>query len=277
MSTLAIPRAFVWRRLHSLMGLWLVLFLMEHLLANSQAALWLGDHGQGFVNMVNGIHNLPYLQVIEVTLLGIPILIHGILGMKYLLTSKLNFHRTDGSAPAIRTGRNLAYSWQRITSWVLLIGLILHVVNFRFLHYPDQVQVDNQDGYTTVISNDDGLESLACRLNVILYDQDDLPPYLGTHYRLESNEKVALTKDFGTASLLGVRNEFKNPIYASLYTLFVLAACFHAFNGFWTFLITWGWILKASAQRAWISVAMLLMLGIVFLGLSAIWGSYWIK
>lgn len=63
----AIPKAFIWRRLHSLMGLWLVLFLIEHLLTNSQAALWLGDNGRGFVNMVNAIHNLPYLEVIELT------------------------------------------------------------------------------------------------------------------------------------------------------------------------------------------------------------------
>ena len=49
-ATAVIPRAFIWRRLHSLMGLWLVLFLGEHLLTNSQAALWLGDNGKGFVD-----------------------------------------------------------------------------------------------------------------------------------------------------------------------------------------------------------------------------------
>lgn len=36
-----LPSAFIWRRAHSLTGLWLVLFLIEHLLTNSQAALFL--------------------------------------------------------------------------------------------------------------------------------------------------------------------------------------------------------------------------------------------
>ena len=60
MSTSTLPSAFIWRRVHSLMGLWLVLFLMEHLLTNSQAALLLGDNGKMFVQMVNGLHNLPF-------------------------------------------------------------------------------------------------------------------------------------------------------------------------------------------------------------------------
>jgi hypothetical protein len=74
MATYTLPRAFVWRRVHSLMGLWLALFLTEHLLTNSQAALLLGDNGGGFVRTVNWIHDLPYLQVIEVFLIGTPIL-----------------------------------------------------------------------------------------------------------------------------------------------------------------------------------------------------------
>lgn len=315
------------------MGLWLVLFLMEHLLVNSQAALWLGENGRGFVDMVNGIHNLPYLQVIEVLLLGVPILIHGALGVKYLFTSKHNYHKTDGSAPIMRTGRNRAYSWQRITSWILLIGLVLHVAKFRFIDYPDQVQVGDKTTYLIPVSMDDGLYTLADRLDVTLYNtqavdqlaakiqdrtseealvavaetlkqqeygfaQGPIPHeydsqkaiLLGSaqayqndrrfvaalqRYTLESGHVVAAANDFGTASLLSVRDTFKSPIYAGLYTLFVLAACFHAFNGFWTFLLTWGWILKMSAQRAWTTVAAVLMLGIIFLGLASIWGTYW--
>ena len=96
-----------------------------------------------------------------------------------------------------------------------------------------------------------------------------------TNYQVRPGHVVAVCKDFGTASLLSVRNTFKSPLYAVLYTIFVLAACFHAFNGFWTFLITWGMVLKMSAQRTWTSVAVVLMLGIIFLGLASIWGTYW--
>lgn len=335
MATTAIPRAFIWRRVHSLMGLWLVLFLMEHLLTNSQAALWLGDNGRGFVDMVNGIHNLPFLQVIEFTLLGIPLLVHLFWGVKYLLTGKFVAGRTDGSAPSMKTGRNRAYKFQRITSWILLIGLIGHVTKFRFIDYPDSVQVADHTSYLIPVDVDNGLYTLAGRLNFTLYDSSAIAkmkssfesnsvsrtlleaanalhhtqfdPILGVvpevydpqkeiifssaekfkeeqewitaleNQKLGPHQVLAVCKDFGTASLLSVRDTFKSPIYVGLYTLFVLCACFHAFNGLWTFLITWGWILKMSAQRAWVAVTVSLMLLLLFLGLASIWGTYWIN
>jgi succinate dehydrogenase / fumarate reductase, cytochrome b subunit len=328
-------QAFIWRRIHSLMGLWLVLFLIEHLLTNSQAALWLGENGQGFVNMVNALHNLPYLEVIEITLLGVPLLIHMLWGIKYLFTSKFNSSRTDGSAPHLPLGRNRAYTWQRITSWILLLGIIGHVTKFRFLEYPLKVHVDDETVYLVKVSMDAGLYTVADRLDVDLYDaaaiqgeraeldaSDHEKVFLDAAKRIQRQEidlwtgpvpqeysdrkalllgsaqkyqakvtfvqalektqlsdgqVIACAPDFGTASLLAVRNTFKNPIYIGLYTIFVLAACFHACNGFWTFLITWGWILKIAAQRAWVTVSIVLMLILLFLGLAAVWGTYWIN
>ncbi len=269
MTTFTIPREFVWRRLHSLMGLWLVLFLSEHLLTNSQAALWLGEEGRGFVRLVNGLHNLPYLEVLELTLLGIPLLIHLVWGVRYALSSKSNSGKSDGSTPSIRTGRNRAYSWQRITSWILLFCLVGHVVKFRFLEYPAERLVGSSSYYVVTVTPDEKLSQLAKRLDVALHDQSS--PFPGAA-ALHEGEILAAAPDFGSASLLVVRDTFKNPIYIALYTLFVLVACFHAFNGFWTFLITWGLILKASAQRAWTSVALCLMIVFICLGLAAIWG-----
>lgn len=279
MAALTIPKAFIWRRLHSLMGLWLVLFLSEHLLTNSQAALWLGQEGQGFVRMVNAIHNLPYLEVIELTLLGIPLLMHLVWGVRYALTSKANSGKTDGSSPSIQTPRNRAYSWQRITSWILLVCLIGHVVKFRFLDYPEEIHFKETSHYVVTLSLDEQLPQLAKRLDVLLYNA-----HLKSSGALEKldvsslkeNEVFAVSQEFGTATLLSVRNTFKSPFYIGVYMLFVCAACFHAFNGFWTFLLTWGLILKMSAQRAWTLIAMCLMAIFIFLGLSAIWGSYWI-
>lgn len=279
-----IPRAFIWRRVHSLMGLWFVLFLMEHLLTNSQAALWLGDNGKGFVEMVNAIHNLPYLEVIEVGLLGVPILIHLVLGLKYLFTAKLNSGKSDGTAPYLPLPRNRAYTWQRITSWILLFMLIGHVVKFRFLQYPEKISTGKDTYYAVKVSMDPGLYAVSERLSVSLYDgfaiaqQKDRSLVQGLErFDLNANQVVAVAKDFGVASLLSVRNTFKQPIYLGLYTIFVLAACFHACNGFWTFLITWGWILKMAAQRAWTSVAAVMMAVLIFLGLAAIWGTYWLN
>ena len=280
MAALTVPKAFIWRRLHSLMGLWLVVFLSEHLLTHSQAALWLGQEGQGFVRMVNALHNLPYLEVVELTLLGIPLLIHLYWGVRYALTSKPNNGKTDGSTPSIPTPRNRAYSWQRITSWILLVCLIGHVVKFRFLDYPEELHSNGNSYYAVKISSDPKLPQVAKRLDVLLYDARleasgalqklDLSS-------LKENEVFAVSKEFGKATLLSVRDTFKNPFYIGVYMIFVFAACFHAFNGLWTFLLTWGWILKMSAQRAWTSIAVCLMALFIFLGLSAIWGSYWIN
>ncbi len=335
-----LPRAFIWRRLHSLMGLWLVLFLMEHLLVNSQAALFLGDSGKGFVEMVNSIHNLPYLPVIEFVLLGVPIFIHLVWGVKYLLTSKCNTRKTDGSTPSLpEYSRNRAFTWQLITSWVLLVGLIGHIVKFRFLDYPDALHYGTATHYFIPLKVDNGLYTVAERLKVSLYDAEaiakeksrfenrkdekalleardalakkemvwpesfwegPLPSSYNSQkaviftaaqkfeekarflvqlekYKLSKHEILAVCEDFGTASLLSVRDTFKNPIYVILYTLFVLAACFHAFNGLWTFLITWGIVLRMSAQKKTVTFAVGLMLIITFLGLSSIWGTYWLN
>lgn len=274
----AIPKAFIWRRLHSLMGLWLVIFLCEHLLTNSQAALWVGDSGRGFVNLVNLLHNLPYLQVIEITLLGVPFLIHMVWGIKYLFTAKPNSSYKGANVPHLPLGRNRAYTWQRITSWILLVCIIGHVVKFRFLDYPDQILMGNQTYYALKISTDPGLNAVADRIGVTLYDREKIEQEKELQkYTLTSDEVVAASKEFGAVSLLAVRNTFKNPIYIAVYTLFVLAAVFHAANGFWTFLITWGWVLKMAAQRAWVTVSIVLMGVLLFLGLAAIWGTYWIN
>ena len=126
-----IPNAFLWRRAHSLTGLWLVIFLIEHLLTNSQAALWIGDNGLGFIQAVNSLKELPHLQAIEIFLLGVPLLVHGLWGVKYLMTSKMNSFASDGSSPSLpQYPRNRAYTWQRITSWILLVGIAAHVGSY---------------------------------------------------------------------------------------------------------------------------------------------------
>lgn len=321
-----LPQAFIWRRLHSLTGLWLVLFLLEHLITNSQAALLIGESGQGFVKMVNAIHNLPYLTVIEVTLLGVPILIHMGWGIKYALTAKFNSIHSDGSKPHMKYSRNRAYTWQRITSWILVVLLIMHIVKFRFLEYPHAVNKGMpQAKYLVSVTMDPGLYTVAQRLGVELIDskkqeemkkssdsekraleraagdirEKDSPRYnpqdaiilqTAQNYRekgnltkailgfnLQRGEVVAVSPTFGTASLLAVRNTFKSWWWGGIYTVFVLSACFHAFNGLWTTILTWGWVIKASAQTGARGVAFAIMFIITFLGLAAVWGTYFLN
>ncbi len=322
-TTATISNTFIWRRLHSLMGLWLILYLVEHLIVNSQAALWIGDDGSGFISLVNSLESLPYLQVIEWIFIGVPFAIHGIWGVKRALTPKLNSYSSDGSSPSMKYGRNKAFTWQRLTSWILLIGVLGHVVQMRFLNYPKEARLNNQEQYLTPVTFDEGLYTLAGRLNTHIYTREEISNLKAQSGPVEEVPKVSLIEgvrpaDYmpekekelneiqkaremkkwikklssfhlkehqvvigaespGKAMLFMVRDTFKSPTMVFLYSIFVLAAAFHAFNGFWTSLITWGVILSYRSQKAMIPIGWLGIALLGFLGLAAIWGSYWIN
>jgi len=302
------------------MGLWLVLYLIIHLITNSQAALWIGDDGSGFVRLVNSLENLPYLQLVETVLIGIPFLVHGVWGVKRALTAKGNSRGSDGSRPGLSYGRNRAYTWQRLSSWILLVGVVGHVVQMRFVDAPKKAKSASGEQYFTKVGFDEGLYTLSARLHVGLFGPEDVAgvrkqlgemgriqgkPRLGkglyqsdeesarkilqraaqekewmealASFHLKPNEVVAVSEMPGTAFLLMVRNTFKSPVMAILYTVFLLAAAFHAFNGFWTFLITWGMILSYRSQKAMIPVSVIGMVVLSVLGLAAIWCTYWVN
>ena len=323
---------FVWARIHSLMGLGIVIYLIEHLTTNSMAALWIGQDGAGFITMVNFLHGLPYLHALEICLIGVPLAFHAVLGIKYVVGSKLNSFGSDGKSPAMKHGRNQAFTWQRITSFILLIGIIVHVVEIRFLHYPIAAKDNKQTHYLTRIGMDKGLYTLSDRLNVRIFDGNaiineknslaalsskmslvdqklkeiqsnvnlDAPikfdPESASIYNsmqrfqekkdwvnaleqrpINNYQVIAVCDNFGTATLLNVRDLFSSPIMAVFYSIFVIAAVFHAFNGLWTLLLTWGAILKMGSQRAFTKICIGLMIVFGFLGLAAVWGSYWIN
>lgn len=324
-----LPTAFVWRRTHSLMGVWMVLFLIFHLLTNSQAALFVGDDGEGFIASVQDIHKLPYLPVIETIFLAIPFAIHMFWGVKYLFTSEPNSWSTNGSKPALgEYSRNQAFTWMRLTSWLLLFAILLHVLHMRFLEAPWEAEVGGQRYYMTRITFDAGLYTLASRLDVDIYDRSriaELQPAVSnpshapeSHFSpsellfgppeetydpskaalvqeqqqskqrgrwvealsrkpIVDGEVIAVAKDFGTATLLMVRDAFKKPWLVTLYAIFVLAACFHAFNGLWTAMIKWGITLTARSQRLWLVITTVLMILVAFLGLASVIGTYWIN
>lgn len=305
-----IPSAFIWRRVHSLTGLWLVLFLIEHLLTNSQAALFIGDDGSGFVSAVNFLKGLPYLPAIEIFLLGVPFVIHGVWGIRYLLTADYNSRSTDGSKPSLpHYSRNHAYTWQRLTSWILLIGIIAHVIHMRVIDYPTSAQLGTQHLYISRVKLDNGLYTLSKRLGFELYNEQKIQeikqlilskPLVQVkndtseellaaqtqreerawlealeQWPLNEHQILAISPSFGIAELLLVRDTFKSPTMILLYSIFVLAACFHAFNGLWTFMIAWGLTLTARSQLWMRRLAISLMALITSLGFVAIWGTYW--
>lgn len=262
------PTSFLTRRLHSLTGLFLALFLMQHLFVNSQAALFFGEDGKGFIHAVNSIHSLPYLPLIELLLLGVPIFLHALWGIQILREGRFNSFKSDGTEPSLPYyGRNHAFTWQRITSWLLLIFLTLHIWNMRIVEYPQELYTLTDDGmktsYQVRVEQDEGYTTLAPRLGVTL--------------EKEGTQEMAIAPDFGTAELLVVRETFKSPIKMAFYTLFVLVACYHAFNGLWTWMITWGITLNERSQVLMLRFAYSLMVLVACLGLIAIFGTYWIN
>lgn len=325
----SIPKEFFWRRIHSIFGLLILLFLIEHFLTNSQSALLFGESGEGFIRAVNFIKNLPYLPVIEILIIGIPILVHAVLGIKYLFTAKFNSFPNSGKSPSLyKYKRNQAYTFQRITSWILLVGIIAHVSYMRFYRYPTHARLAEQTYYFTRLDLDPGLYSVSARLGVKLYSEDQIKSYLEslsqkkqtgdeisaeaqkvlesssnefnrneqklmiqwqnyeqkkefiealTKKKIEKNQVIAQCPDFGTATLLMVRDSFKSVYKAILYTIFVLAASFHGFNGLWTFCITWGFVIKQRSQSKMVNVCYAVGALVALLGLASIWGTYWIN
>lgn len=125
---------FILRRLHSLTGLLpLSLFIVFHLTANNAAVK--GPEAFNFV--VNTLRSIPYLEFVEISILGIPILFHGLYGL--IITP--NFTRTDlAHYPKVR---NWTYYFQRVTGVVIFVFIAVHIWQFRFVEELDFYYVSN--------------------------------------------------------------------------------------------------------------------------------------
>lgn len=318
-----LPRPFLLRRLHSLMGLWLAIYLFEHLLVNSQAALYFEDYGWGFIRLVNKIHAVPYLKVVEIVVLGLPFLIHMGWGIQYALRSRWTARYKDATHPHMeRYPRQRSYSWQRITSWILLVGVIGHVVQMRFIDYPVKFSMGDHPLYAVRLGFDRGLYPVTDQINASIYNTkdiqnreeqlrekekrltelqskgeefDDNRPRMEAYYALvesvdderawvdalssrslNPDQVFVVAPSAGAAFLLVVRETFKSPLMVILYSLFVVAAAYHGFNGLWTFLISWGVTLSRRSQRGARNVCLVLMWVVGLMGLVAAWGTYFI-
>jgi succinate dehydrogenase / fumarate reductase cytochrome b subunit len=116
---------FALRRLHSASGIVpLGLFLVFHLLTNSTAFLGPGK----FNEHVHSIHALPYLLAIETLFIFLPLAFHGVLGVVIAWQGKLN----PGRYPYMDNWR---YTLQRITAWVMIAFVVVHLLQFRFAHW----------------------------------------------------------------------------------------------------------------------------------------------
>jgi len=124
--------SYVLKRLHSLTGVIPVgLFLLWHLFANSYAL-----HGRDAYNAISGLlAGLPYVQLIELFGIGLPILFHMALGVVLLTGGQAN-------VGTYRYGSNLSYLLQRLSGIVLVAYIVFHTWTTRL---SPEVRAGDQD------------------------------------------------------------------------------------------------------------------------------------
>lgn len=126
---------FILRRLHSLSGVMPIgVFLITHLLTNA-SIVWgrfdsreavFGHAGAAtFQKEVNFIHSLPFLLLIEVFGLWLPILFHAALGVVYAMSGKPNNQRYAYQD-------NWRYTLQRISGYVGILFIFYHLATLRW-------------------------------------------------------------------------------------------------------------------------------------------------
>ncbi len=128
---------FLIRRLHSLTGIVPIgAFLFPHLTTNS-SIMWgsilgashLAEGGHAgvetFQHEVNFIHSMPFLILIEIMVLWLPIAFHGILGFLYVFTGRMNAK----SYPYVANWR---YVLQRVSGILGLFFIFVHVASLRW-------------------------------------------------------------------------------------------------------------------------------------------------
>jgi succinate dehydrogenase / fumarate reductase cytochrome b subunit len=115
--------SFIWRKLHSLLGIIPIgAFLLEHILSNFEALKGPAAYGAQ-VKFLNG---LPLVRVLEWTFIFIPILYHAIYGVYIWLRGKSNVVYYPWAG-------NWLYVSQRWTGLIAFAYILQHVLRQRFM------------------------------------------------------------------------------------------------------------------------------------------------
>ena len=120
--------SFLLRRLHSLTGIVPIgLFLLEHFISNAEAF----KGSAAYTRQVEFLNGLPFVQLLEVFGIWLPILFHGLYGV-YI------WYRGDSNAIEYPWSGNWLYTAQRWTGIVALIYIAQHTYYLRFtrVHLP---------------------------------------------------------------------------------------------------------------------------------------------
>ncbi len=112
---------FLLRKLHQITGIVpLGLFFSVHMFTNAKAM----NGGEIFNDAVKDIQHLPFLFLIEVFGIFIPLLYHSVYGIVISAEAKINLN--------YGYGRNWFYIFQRISGVFLFFFLIFHLLHFRW-------------------------------------------------------------------------------------------------------------------------------------------------
>jgi succinate dehydrogenase / fumarate reductase, cytochrome b subunit len=117
-----ISNSFLLRKLHQLTGIVpLGLFFGVHMLTNAKSMY--GD--KVFNSAVEDIHHLPFLLLIEIFGIFLPLLYHSVYGIIISAEAKNNVGNYN-------YGRNWLYLFQRVTGVLLFLFLLFHLLHFRW-------------------------------------------------------------------------------------------------------------------------------------------------
>jgi len=115
---------FILRRLHSISGIFPIgIFLTFHLSANNAAIK--GPDAFNFV--IKTLRSLPFLELLEIILIGLPILFHGLYGL-FITPSASRANLLN-----YKKERNFAYFAQRITGIIAFVFIAIHIWQFRLV------------------------------------------------------------------------------------------------------------------------------------------------
>ena len=119
---------YLWHKLHSLPGIFPIgVFLVQHLIANSYAL-----RGAAAYNTVVKVFGyLPFVAVLEVVIIYLPILYHSIYGFYITAYAQPNLGRYG-------YGRNWMYFMQRVSGVIAFFYIGFHVWNTSLAKYIQQ-------------------------------------------------------------------------------------------------------------------------------------------
>lgn len=122
MANHQVNRDFLFRRLHSLLGVVpITLFLFIHLTMNSFAT----KGAEAFNDKAAALESIPFLPIVEFVFIFLPLLYHGVYGMYVAYTSGYN-------ASKYSWGRNVMFTLQRTSGVITFIFIIYHLWTTRF-------------------------------------------------------------------------------------------------------------------------------------------------